>query len=67
MITQGFRIASSNRAANGDDLASVMDLQPLNGIYAVLSERLIKHPEERRDSLFRAVNAKPGGASFALY
>lgn len=59
MITQGFRIASSKEVADRDGLVSVMDLQPQSGIYAVLSERLIKYPEEQRFSLFRAVNAKP--------
>lgn len=59
MISQGFRVASLKETVDRNDLAAVMDLQPQSGIFAVLSERLIKHPEEQRFSLFRAVNAKP--------
>ena len=59
MIDKGFRIASSKQAADEIGLVPVMDLQPEKGILAVLTERLIKFPDEQQFSLFRAVNSKP--------
>ncbi|MEQ1765506.1 MAG: O-antigen ligase family protein [Pyrinomonadaceae bacterium] len=58
MIDEGFRVASSKQGADEYGLVPVMDLKPEKGIFAVLTERLIKFPEEQRFSLFRAVNSK---------
>ena len=58
MITRGFQVASSREASEKEGLVPVMELQPANGVYAVLTERLIKFPEEQRFSMFRATIAR---------
>ena len=50
MITEGPKVASE-RAVKEKEFATVMDLQPQNSIYAAVTERLIKFPEEQKFSL----------------
>ena len=47
--------ALSEMAARDDSYLQVMQLVPESSIYAVVTERYIKHPEEQRFSLFKAV------------
>jgi tetratricopeptide (TPR) repeat protein len=44
--------AAASRRSFDKKLLPVMDLRPQNGIYAVLAEREIRHPEEKSNSHF---------------
>ena len=57
VITEGPKIAS-DKAVREADYIAVMDLQPQNSIYAVVAERLIRFPEERRFSMFSVESQK---------
>ena len=50
VITEGPQ-AASKLAINNDRYLTVMELQPQRAIYAVVTERLIRFPEERRFSM----------------
>jgi O-antigen ligase len=50
VITEGPKVASE-RAVKEKEFAAVMDLQPQRSIYAAVTERLIRFPEEQKFSL----------------
>jgi hypothetical protein len=52
MITTGPK-AVSEMAARDDSYIHVMQLVPTNGVYAVVTERYIKHPDEQRFSMLK--------------
>lgn len=56
LITEGADKVSRNATPSNSESMQVMDLLPRSAMFAVMSERLIRHPEERRLSLFQPVN-----------
>nr|HQU93072.1 hypothetical protein [Pyrinomonadaceae bacterium] len=56
LMTKGAAEVSSRSINPASGIGSVMDLAPQSGMYAVMSERLIKHPEEQKFSMFKAAN-----------
>ena len=56
-LLSGGAVQVSAKAVDQESgILQVMDLVPQSAIYAVMSERLVKHPEEQKFSMFRAHN-----------
>ncbi|MDI1242090.1 MAG: O-antigen ligase family protein [bacterium] len=56
LLTKGAVEVSSKAIDPNSEVVNVMDLAPESAIYAVMSERLVKHPEEQKFSMFRPTN-----------
>lgn len=56
LLTKGAAEVSTQAVAPNSGIVQVMDLAPRSAVYAVMSERLIKHPEEQRFSMFKPFN-----------
>jgi tetratricopeptide (TPR) repeat protein len=56
LLTKGAAQVSSKATDPKSGILNVMDLHPQSAIYAVMSERLIMHPEEQKFSMFKAHN-----------
>jgi O-antigen ligase len=54
LLTKGAAEVSSRSIDPNSGILPVMDLTPQSGMYAVMTERLIKHPEEQKFSMFKA-------------
>lgn len=56
LLTKGAAEVSSQAVTPNSGIIPVMDLAPQSAVYAVMSERLIMHPEEQKFSMFRPYN-----------
>ena len=56
LLTKGAAEVSSRSIDPASGIIPVMDLGPQSGMYSVMTERLIMHPEEQKFSMYKAFN-----------